>query len=613
MAGLNGVNYNTISALKNIQSEDELSKKLLEVLRASLIQQAEAKGKDVKNLEELKTIKEMIAKNEFKLGIQQKNILDSYNQTISSVQGVMDSYDSNGNTTNTFFQNAIDDITRDIPTIQDISSAIMAENPLLGQSWKVIKSSWNFTKNRIDAAKRAKQKEDKNADMLKKQADGIQQIETNTEEVVSAVQGVEDEVKKQTDEPTYHTVLAGIDEKLEKLSNNNVSQETNEETPEAKLESDKDNAENKVIVTKLDNIDHSVETGFETVVDYMKDAEERKDRSEKLQRLKDTSTKNTFGIESLFKGKDKGNNHDANGLLGLFGKFGNLAKFLKPLLGFLTLTLLPTLLSFLKPFKLLFSGIMKLIPIIGRFLPTLLKLGGKLAIVGTVIMAIWDFVNGFIDSFSVFETQEDVTILDRIQYAKDNIIAGFIKLLDDVLDWFGLGFLDDSVTQEDITKAIFGFREDFVNMVKSSLNMLLDWLDTTFLSALVPSFRFDTNKKEFKEPSKIQTPNIDQLKPEQEDFNKGADNVAKKLLDSAINTNPIAAGAKMLWNFASDAFNSDMKKVEFEAIKQKQNDSTNVVNSGNTTNNINNGGGNQSAVSKNTSNQDLSFRKAIGV
>ena len=73
----------------------------------------------------------------------------------------MDSYDSNGNTTNTFFQNAIDDITRDIPTIQDISSAIMAENPLLGQSWKVIKSSWNFTKNRIDAAKRAKQKEDK--------------------------------------------------------------------------------------------------------------------------------------------------------------------------------------------------------------------------------------------------------------------------------------------------------------------------------------------------------------------------------------------------------------------------------------------------------------------
>ena len=371
MAGLNGVNYNTISALKNIQSEDELSKKLLEVLRASLIQQAEAKGKDVKNLEELKTIKEMIAKNEFKLGIQQKNILDSYNQTISSVQGVMDSYDSNGNTTNTFFQNAIDDITRDIPTIQDISSAIMAENPLLGQSWKVIKSSWNFTKNRIDAAKRAKQKEDKNADMLKKQADGIQQIETNTEEVVSAVQGVEDEVKKQTDEPTYHTVLAGIDEKLEKLSNNNVSQETNEETPEAKLESDKDNAENKVIVTKLDNIDHSVETGFETVVDYMKDAEERKDRSEKLQRLKDTSTKNTFSIESLFKGKDKGNNHDANGLLGLFGKFGNLAKFLKPLLGFLTLTLLPTLLSFLKPFKLLFSGIMKLIPIIGRFLPTL--------------------------------------------------------------------------------------------------------------------------------------------------------------------------------------------------------------------------------------------------
>ena len=612
MAGLNGVNYNTISALKNIQSEDEISKKLLEVLRASLIQQAEAKGKDVKNLEELKTIKEMIAKNEFKLGVQQKNILDSYNQTISSVQGVMDSYDSNGNTTNTFFQNAIDDITRDIPTIQDISSAIMAENPLLGQSWKVIKSSWNFTKNRIDAAKRAKQKEDKNADMLKKQADGIQQIETNTEEVVSTVQGVKDEVKKQTDEPTYHTVLAGIDEKLEKLSNNNVSHETNEETPEAKLESDKDNAENKVIVTKLDNIDHSVETGFETVVDYMKDAEERKDRSEKLQRLKDTSTKNTFGIESLFKGKDKGSNHDANGLLGLFGKFGNLAKFLKPLLGFLTLTLLPTLLSFLKPFKLLFSGIMKLIPIIGRFLPTLLRLGGKLAIVGTVIMAIWDFVNGFIDSFSVFENQEDVTILDRIQYAKDNIIAGFVKLLDDVLDWFGLGFLDDSVTQEDITKAIFGFREDFVNMVKSSLNMLLDWLDTTFLSALVPSFRFDTTKLNFKEESKIDMPDVNKLKPDDETLKNGVTEIGKRALDSVTSLNPITAGAKMLWNFASDKFNNGIKDIEKDAIKNN-NKSSNVVNSGNTTVNNNGGGGSNTPISKNTSNQDLSFRKAIGV
>ena len=603
------INNNVISSLRSIEAPNKLTEHLLKILEQSLLHQADRGGKDKSNLGDLKKIYNMLSKNELNVGMKQQQMMITYERSIKSIEEVIESYSDQEKG---ILQQKVDDFLADVPGLKDIASALQRENPIIGQTWKAISGTWNFAKKRLQKSKEAKEKYENNTKLLETQAKDIQSLENTAEESLE-----NDKEIAEKSENTLDRILEDIQRirdnthHLENLDNI-VKIDDSLDTPQAiqnvtSVDVDGNLIDsNNVVVERLDTIDGHIESGIKNIIKYMSTENKKEKRESLLTRLRNTKTAVDPKIKRVETHRPETEHDKASN--NFFSSLSNLSRYAKPILALFSAG---KLMSLMMPIKSMFGVLGSLGSTITKFLPTILKIGGKLAVIGTVVMAVYDFVDGFAKTYEVFENQDNVTILDRIRYAHSNIIAGLVKFFDDVLGWFGLSFLDENTTQEDITKAIFEFRQNFTNYIKEGLNKILDWLADILPDWAVPDFRFDTESKlQFKDDET----GGETQKPKRifnEKISKVYEDTEKTISESFV-------GDAWHWltndnsSTASGKFNSNVKHYEQEAAKiNKQQSSSVVSNSGNNVNNVINNNTTGGSGNKTTSNPDLNFRKAV--
>ena len=595
------INNNVISSLRSIEAPDQLSEHLLQILEQSLLHQADRGGKDKSNLGDLKKIYEMMSENELNVGMKQQQIMMAYEKSIKAVEEIMESY---GDKEKGILQKKVDEFLSDAPGLKDIVSALQKENPIIGQTWKAISGTWNFAKKRLKKSKEAKEKYENNTKLLETQAKDIKNLEStaeesleNDKETAEKGENILDQILKDIQsirDNTHHLEsLDNISQLTKSDSQSNIVEiKDSSNTPETiqnvtNVDVDENIVDsNKVVVERLDTIDGHIEDGIKNIIKYMSTENEKDKRESLLTRLRNTKTTVDPKIKRV-ESQQKETESDKESK-SFFSSISGLLKIAKPILAMFGIGAVSGMLNFMSPIKTMFTVLRSLGSTIIKFLPTILRIGGKLAIIGTVVMAIWDFVDGFIKSFEVFENQDDVSIYDRINYAYDNIIAGFIKLFDDVLGWFGLSFLDENTTQEDITKAIFEFQQNFTNFIKEGLNKILDWMADILPDWAVPDFRFDTKSKLKFKDDETKNPNFEddqQTKKPKRIFNEDVSNFYENT-KKTISESFVGDAWRWLTNddssTTSGKFNSNVKHYEQEAAKiNKQQTSSVISNSGN--------------------------------
>lgn len=621
------ITNNMITSLRSIESKDELVNELVNILSLSLARQHETKGQDKRNLEELKQVHKMIQENDLNLGQYQQKLLTQYAKSVEAIESVIERASDKDSS---ILERAYNNIVDSVPALKDITSALMRENPLIGQTWKIAAGTFKFAKDRISKIKEKKSKEKSAIDIIDGQQKTLKEMSENIEDLK------DDVVESDRIDLSELEVLSDIAVDIYKIKHN--TQHLNEleniipnsvphqkDDVDSNIERITDVENNNVILTsedvvieKLDDIDEHITDGIKNVLKFLDGSDKRKEKNSILRRLRDTKTTVDTDIASKLSQNGGSQNDDKHSGIGnLLGGLKNALRFIRPTLTLLTSAVLA---KFVFGFKSLFGLIGKIGSIFGKLIPIFPKILGRASVIGTAVFAIYDFINGIIDSFSIFEDNDNVAIHERLIYALGYVASGFIKLINDVLDIFGLGFLDSETTQEDIAKELFKFRESLLNSIKASINSLLDWLSDLLPDWLVPDFRFDTSIKKFK--SDKDQPNNDvvrkiggtEYRTDSKIFNSVTDTGSSVINETTKFFSDIIDSVIMpKENSVSLKYNQQvkLKEAELERINRINNNNKQVINSGNSNvtnvNNaqhIHNGG-------KNTGNPDKGFVTAF--
>ena len=621
------ITNNMITSLRSIESKDELVNELVNILSLSLARQHETKGQDKRNLEELKQVHKMIQENDLNLGQYQQKLLTHYAKSVEAIESVIERASDKDSS---ILERAYNNIVDSVPALKDITSALMRENPLIGQTWKIAAGTFKFAKDRISKIKEKKSKEKSAIDIIDGQQKTLKEMSENIEDLK------DDVVESDRIDLSELEVLSDIAvdiykikhntqhlDELENIIPNSVPHQKDDVDSNIERITDVENnnvilTSSDVVIEKLDDIDEHIMDGIKNVLKFLDDGDKKKEKNSILRRMRDTKTTVDTDIASKLSRNGGSQNDNKHGGIGnLLGGLKNALRFIRPMLVLLTSTVLA---KFVFGFKSLFGFIGKMGSVFGKLAPIFPKILGRASVIGTAIFAIYDFVDGIIDSFSIFEDNDNVAIHERLSYALGYVASGFIKLINDVLDIFGLGFLDSETTQEDIAKELFKFRESLLNSIKASINSLLDWLSDLLPDWLVPDFRFDTSIKKFK--SDKDQPNNDvvrkiggtEYRTDSKIFNSVTDTGSSVINETTKFFSDIIDSVIMpKENSVSLKYNQQvkLKEAELEQINRTNNNNKQVINSGNSNvTNINNAqhihnGG------KNTGNPDKGFVTAF--
>ena len=392
------ITNNMITSLRSIESKDELVKELVNILSLSLAKQHEAKGRDKQNLEELKEVHKMIQENDLNLGQYQQKLLTHYAKSVEAIESVIEKA---GDKDSSILKKAYDDIVDSVPALKDITSALMRENPLIGQTWKIAAGTFKFAKDRISKIKSKKKNEKSAINIIDKQQKTISAIAENIEDLkedavesdkidLSELEVLSDiavdiyNIKQNTqhlDEleniipdnvPNRKDVvdkIERIDNETKTVENNTIERITDVENNNIILASD------DIVIEKLDDIDEHITDGIKNVLKFLDDGDKKKEKNSILKRMRDTKTTIDTNITSKLSQNGDSQNDEKHGGIGkLLGGLKNILKFVKPLLVLITSTVLT---KFLFSFKAIFGFIGRIGSIFGKIIPMFPRILGR--------------------------------------------------------------------------------------------------------------------------------------------------------------------------------------------------------------------------------------------
>lgn len=357
-------------------------------------------------------------------------------------------------------------IIKHLPSTDTLAAALMTANPMMGY---VAKIGIDFVRSRRQATAMAKKEHDDKISNLRAEADRIA------------------EEAKMVDEK----LVEQRSKKKEAKESNRIEPVINEEDVHPEVEKLVELKEE--LATRLDHINTQLEElndiwrspskqeeKLERIADQTEDANSRLDRIYDQDRNKINEERSKADIEEM-QLREKESESNANQITAgnvsalteesqanaLDEKLGAMLTGLWAGIGAAAGGFIATLLS---PFKKLFS----LLGAGAKMLAPLLRGAGFLS----AIMAVFDFVDGFSNAADILGKSEDqVTVFDKIRVGASHIVAGFITMIDNVLDYVGLGFLDDSTTQSDITKKIFEGGDAIIDYLLTPFNFVKKYLE----------------------------------------------------------------------------------------------------------------------------------------
>lgn len=375
-------------------------------------------------------------------------------------------------------------IAQNLPSADMLTSALITANPLMGYSVKIAKDVFSSAIKRRARNKKIQQKELEN---LRAEETQLEEKHSNSEP------GSERE-----GELTYR--LEDIRNDIQRLVRATEASEQSVERIHHNTESSVHDREGQN--ERLESIDHGVEETYQSSV------EERDDQSSLFERLTDsieeqgrlqreTAEDNGSRLEAISgelsnqsrqreaeasrgrlrreEGRYEGRTFGAGNIAKTPGAeaeqgdspLGGLGQWLTAGLGGSIGGLVSgTLAKLFAPFRSVIRFFTKGGSILGRL--------GRASGMITAVYAIYDFVSGFMSAEDIIDKDGELNVHDRIRAGVSSVIAGLLTPIDWVLDFVGLGFMED---KDSFTKKIANSENELMQFMLSPLSWIVEYIE----------------------------------------------------------------------------------------------------------------------------------------
>lgn len=445
MAGIN-----TLSSMKQMDrakrlreenlSDDEFFAIIDEVVQNALVAQASGSRKMMKRASrEMKQVRrDMVNKNIKSSSSRQRKV-------ISRFGGIVDSIDEETESMKTQKGGVGQGIASALPSADTFLSALMTANPVLGYSTKIIK----------DIGGSVKQSKQANNEIVKRQ---MQQLEQARENLLAEFEGNEEqsELIEQEKETTgsYHDILKTIESEIRRLRE--IWDDTSETTQQQADNSD----ETKSHLSHLVRVENEI-------------LEEQRIRREKEEFDKIENMRESGKGSDLVRLDENGNPETEE-------EGGLMAALMGGLSGGLVAGITTVI------------GMFKSIGLAG------LKLAGiglRASGIGTIIMSIYHFVDGFFNAGDLLDIPEDqVNISDRLIAGFSNMWGKIIKLFDWILELFGIDLFNSEGMEKKIADKVMGIKDGVIQFFSDIVEDVKTFLKEFSISDVVDSVKKKANE-----------------------------------------------------------------------------------------------------------------------
>ncbi|MDX1532759.1 MAG: hypothetical protein R3230_00975 [Nitrosopumilaceae archaeon] len=403
-------------------SDEEIMEIFEEILQNAVVAQASGSPKAMRRaIDELKQVRKDVRTGQVRTtSKRQKNIIGRFSNLVDQLENEEQSI---------MKRDGGDGIASSLPSLDTIVSAVMTANPLLGYSAKIVK----------DLGGSVKQKTKRDRENARNQA---KVIEEQKDFILDRIEVLEDEKNLNATQMNQIDVYKDI---LERIENEMIQLRKIWES-----DSDPITVENPQTENKLSQL---VKAEEQIIEEQRLKREQDEFNKTELRRIDDVERSGLAG--ALEKDEDS----DTGLLGGLAGMLGG---------G-------------------LMAGLMNLFGIfrsLGTAGKALLRVGVRGSIIGSVILAIYDFIDGFFSAGDILNmSEDDLNIGDRLVAAVSNVVAGFGKMLDTILEWFDIDIIDSENLEQRIGQG-----------VKETVDKIFDWMFGLFASAKDAIKSFDVSE-----------------------------------------------------------------------------------------------------------------------
>ena len=448
--------------LRGEQDPEKVAQSLTVILREAIALRAANSGRVGRSaVNELRNIRRAMLTNQISAGGRTPEFVAKYSAILDQIT---DTQTDSARETEGVGGGIGQAITQNLPSADAITSALITANPVLGYTTKIARDLFrgrgerkraqeNFEKQRLEGLKRQEQE---TVERLNQMVDGVedsvsgdmtvqpQDVGYAQSALVEKLDLIRDEIHK-LNEVLQARTRAEEQSQLERVETNNQMLEHTEANTET-------NEGVKNTLERIESID----------ADRARRERDQSGRNRLLERERqyesgvaasgtvESPAQDESKLKEMFSGLGDGNFFAA----GAGGAFGALAtKVLAPFVG-------------------LFNFLTKGASILGRL--------GRFTGVVTAIMAIYDFFDGFMNAADILGMEEsEVKLMDRIKVGFASIVAGLAQPIDWILDFFGMGFMDD---KQDFTKKVLGAMDTLVEFFSSPGKFIHDFIkDNDFI------------------------------------------------------------------------------------------------------------------------------------
>ena len=448
---INARNAKRSNAMRKETDTDKVTQQLEAILMESInVQNSDSKNFQVRALKELKQLRSDMITGQINAGSKSNQYVGVYSHVIDQLEEMTASTIE----TNSGLMDGVGSITNSMPSTDSLVAALMTANPIVGYGVKIMH---DLTKSRREAKRQKREEQKQRLSALKGQEEYIKSQLAMQDDQQDVIDGQLKNIDSSGGEDSFGDIhsklLVEIRDEIKLLEHALKDSEA-------------------IIDSHLESVDDHLGDQIDQAADLDSNAR----RESKLSRLEEPKDDAIPKVENLATNAQSEKKGGIMGMLG--GAMGVFRLIAAGFMGFATSIgalfglgagggLLAKMLS---PIKSLVGFVFS----IGKMV---LSIGSKLLLPAAVLLAIFDFFDGFFNADAILGKHDsELTLGDRILVGIANVIARFVKIIDGVLEFFNIDLFDTT----DLTKRIYEFFTSIPEMVANIFNSIIGMIKGAF-------------------------------------------------------------------------------------------------------------------------------------